>query len=511
MKEPTLMDVSTQPYRFHPPIPHKLEEFGCTVCHRGQGAATSVQEAHDSALIATAAFRGAVESKARDVRNAMADLSHFLSERLSALRPIRFHRTEDEERERLSTENRRLSRAVVRYQLLDSAVTGAPGLLLTLALAWIYLLGGRLLQHDVRVAAAEPETVAHRITKAARTSLIHQVERKRRIRVTDVGRHWQALVLQRRDGDDRLHDASGTQGVSCHPFGRRQRHAGWTEECVYRRGLRSIVCQGSGAVRIDIANLFRTDASGGESPAHRVLRSETVGVRRGHVPRVARLATTEKVDRGGCAFEKDEPCRLTDRDAVARSVKRTAHLAGQQLERVEAMQRRQAQTVRSAHNRGVDQTGLDPALRGKEDLGAGGARRRYDGDRSLDSQDLSQEAAQRVSGMRVPIAKIRRPSPGLNPLSIGNFRAANTRSARTQYETYAVSTDAVDCRVNGLSKVRVLQRHPSQAIQPAIPSLQRWGKSNILNTGYRADPAWQITPLERIGPQARFSERNCVP
>lgn len=98
------------------------------------------------ASIATAAFRGAVESKARDVRNAMADLSHFLSERLSALRPIRFHRTEDEERERLSTENQRLSRAVVRHQLLDSAVTGAPGLLLTLALAWIYVIGGRLLE-----------------------------------------------------------------------------------------------------------------------------------------------------------------------------------------------------------------------------------------------------------------------------------------------------------------------------------------------------------------------------
>lgn len=98
------------------------------------------------ALIATAAFRGPVESRARDVRGAMADLSHFLSERLSALRPIRFHRTEDEERERLSTENQRLSRAVVRYQLLDSAVTGAPGLLLTLALAWIYVVGGRLLE-----------------------------------------------------------------------------------------------------------------------------------------------------------------------------------------------------------------------------------------------------------------------------------------------------------------------------------------------------------------------------
>ncbi len=98
------------------------------------------------ALIATAAFRGPVESKAREVRGAMANLSHFLSERLSALRPIRFHRTEDEERERLSTENQRLSRAVVRYQMLDSAVTGAPGLLLTLALAWIYVIGGRLLE-----------------------------------------------------------------------------------------------------------------------------------------------------------------------------------------------------------------------------------------------------------------------------------------------------------------------------------------------------------------------------
>src|SRR5215471_7985273 len=50
MKEASLMDVSTQPYRFHPPVPHKLDEFGCTVCHRGQGAATSVQEAHQSTL-----------------------------------------------------------------------------------------------------------------------------------------------------------------------------------------------------------------------------------------------------------------------------------------------------------------------------------------------------------------------------------------------------------------------------------------------------------------------------
>jgi ATP-binding cassette subfamily B protein len=98
------------------------------------------------ALAAAAAFRRPVEAKAAEVRGAMANVSHFLSERLAALRPIRFHGAEDEERERLGIESRRLSRAVVGYQLLDSAVTGAPGLLLTFALAWIYLLGGRLLE-----------------------------------------------------------------------------------------------------------------------------------------------------------------------------------------------------------------------------------------------------------------------------------------------------------------------------------------------------------------------------
>ena len=41
-----LLGASTQPFRKHPPIPHDLEQFGCVLCHRGQGAATSVEEAH---------------------------------------------------------------------------------------------------------------------------------------------------------------------------------------------------------------------------------------------------------------------------------------------------------------------------------------------------------------------------------------------------------------------------------------------------------------------------------
>jgi mono/diheme cytochrome c family protein len=39
-----------QPYRGHPPIPHNVRDWGCTMCHRGQGPATEVAEAHQSTL-----------------------------------------------------------------------------------------------------------------------------------------------------------------------------------------------------------------------------------------------------------------------------------------------------------------------------------------------------------------------------------------------------------------------------------------------------------------------------
>ena len=98
------------------------------------------------ALAATLAFRRGVERRTRRVRDAMADLSHFLSERLATLRALRFHRAQGEERERLAVANERLNREVVGFQVFDAVATGVPGLLLTLALAWIYLAGGGLLE-----------------------------------------------------------------------------------------------------------------------------------------------------------------------------------------------------------------------------------------------------------------------------------------------------------------------------------------------------------------------------
>ncbi|MEP7182720.1 MAG: ABC transporter ATP-binding protein, partial [Betaproteobacteria bacterium] len=97
------------------------------------------------ALLATTVFRHPVEQRTRRVREAMADLSHFLSERLGALRAIRLHRAEREEAARLAGASGRLNHEIVGFQVLDAMATGAPGLLLTLALAWIYVVGGGLL------------------------------------------------------------------------------------------------------------------------------------------------------------------------------------------------------------------------------------------------------------------------------------------------------------------------------------------------------------------------------
>lgn len=48
LQESSLANQRTQPFRPHPPMPHALNEFGCVMCHHGQGAATTVKEAHYS-------------------------------------------------------------------------------------------------------------------------------------------------------------------------------------------------------------------------------------------------------------------------------------------------------------------------------------------------------------------------------------------------------------------------------------------------------------------------------
>lgn len=47
----SLLDASVpQPFRAHAAMPHQVEKWGCVVCHRGQGLATEVREAHETTL-----------------------------------------------------------------------------------------------------------------------------------------------------------------------------------------------------------------------------------------------------------------------------------------------------------------------------------------------------------------------------------------------------------------------------------------------------------------------------
>lgn len=98
------------------------------------------------ALAITAMFRRPIERGTRRVRDAMVNLSHFLTERLGALRPIRLHQAQEHEQQSFGVCNDTLVRRLIKFQLLDSAASGLPSLTLAASLAWIYLLGGRLLE-----------------------------------------------------------------------------------------------------------------------------------------------------------------------------------------------------------------------------------------------------------------------------------------------------------------------------------------------------------------------------
>ena len=50
LTQTSLGDIQMEPYSRHPVIPHSMQQFGCVICHRGQGVATTVAGAHDSGL-----------------------------------------------------------------------------------------------------------------------------------------------------------------------------------------------------------------------------------------------------------------------------------------------------------------------------------------------------------------------------------------------------------------------------------------------------------------------------
>ena len=123
-----------------------------------------------------------------------------------------------------------------------------------------------------------------------------------------------------------------------------------------------------GAVQVDVVDRRPAASAGvGERGAHRGDRAGAFGMRRAHVVAVAALADAEQPAAAAGAARRARAARTPPPSPIERpralGVPRAADLGRQQLERVEAVQRRQAQAVDAADDGGVDQAGCDQARR----------------------------------------------------------------------------------------------------------------------------------------------------
>ena len=103
---------------------------------------------------------------------------------------------------------------------------------------------------------------------------------------------------------------------------------------------------------------------------------------------------------------KAKPRAFADRYAVALDVVGTARRARYEPQRVEAIQRREAQRVDAADHRGIADACRYHARRIAEDLGARGARRRDDKRGTFEAQVALHEIGQRKSVLRFGVVKI---------------------------------------------------------------------------------------------------------
>ncbi|CCF97238.1 hypothetical protein RSK60_1940007 [Ralstonia solanacearum K60] len=287
----------------------------------------------------------------------------------------------------------------------------------------------RAAEHQAAVGAAEAECIAERGAHAGRPAGQHIVERERRIEPGRVDAGRQQLMAQRERGDHGFQRARRAQRVAGRALGRAAGRA--AEQRVDCAALGGIVAGGGGAVQVDVIDLAGCDAGRGQRLLHGQARAQALRVRRRHMVRVARFADAEQQDGivAQClhgpvigAFEQDESRGFADRDAVARHVERLAWLPRQQFERVEAVQRGQAQRVHAAHDRRIDQAGFEHAPRRAEDLGAGRAGRRDRHRRAAQPAIGAHEGGGCVGAVRLRVVEIGGQGAGLRiAVLVGEF------------------------------------------------------------------------------------------
>ena len=160
--------------------------------------------------------------------------------------------------------------------------------------------------------------------------------------------------------------------------------------------------------------------------------------------------------RSSTAFASRLPARRSSSEKAAASpiempsrvdVERPARAAGQQAERVEAVQRGQAQRVDAADDGRIDQAGLQHAPRRGEHLGAGRAGRRDRHGRPFQPEMVAHEVGHRIRVVRGGVIEVSRQGAADRIAApVGQLGLQDARGAGAQENADAPAPDPRDGR-----------------------------------------------------------------
>lgn len=222
--------------------------------------------------------------------------------------------------------------------------------------------------------------------------------------------------------------------------------------------------------------------------------------------RVAGLADAAKEDVVGerliGALDQHEGRTLAHGDAIALGIEGPARLAGDQLQRVEAIQGGETQRIDTADDGGVNQAAGDHALRIAKHLGAGGAGGGDHVGRTVQGEVAAHEVGQRIAVVRVLVVV-----PGWQgagdriTVAVGDLGAENARGAGAQKDADARAAVALHSSLHGLRKAILLQRQLGQAVVAAIKGVQIGAQLDSVELVDRSDAGVQIDSLPTLAPQ----------
>ena len=156
----------------------------------------------------------------------------------------------------------------------------------------------------------------------------------------------------------------------------------------------------AGAVQVDVVDVAASRPAAASACCIAMRAPTPFGMRRRHVIGIARLADAEQQDRvrhrrvpqAAPAARTPPPRRSRCRCA---RIERPAGRCDEQLQRVEAVQRRQAQRIDAADHGRVDEAGFDHAPRRAEHLGARRTGGRHRHRRPVQPEIRAHEAGER--------------------------------------------------------------------------------------------------------------------